>query len=642
MSTTEAMDTDTPAVGAAPLHWPPPGLELLHGAAWRAVTPLAAATLVLTAPLLFAVSAEVPFWSTGTLGSTWWVIPAAAIIGGLLALGGIARVVQMLLQGAGAVRHGHDARIVALIATDASHDAGFLLQGMRQYAALEPQERRLLMAARVVAAAGYAGALLWATAGFALGLLLAGRGIVGSGGGLTMFVVLPAVILLTPALCARVLESVATRRIRRAYRKDARAEQALRGEVLEWNAAAEERLSITPRPGSPLVARVAAAVLIITALLLPLPIVSIAGASAAGAVIGDMAVPRYNVIPTRYTRTQLLAPYTVPVDATITPLEAGQIAHALGSADGVSPNVLEVAPLRTMPPWPDRPEGMPNIALFVGTAFERLRQLTPAEIAYLESTAVHPAHAEFGRLARAGGADFMGARLDLSAVAAAHPWSIPVPRFGRLRDGAYHHVGRAVLEASRGQNQAAEETLREVISVGVLLSREGSTLVENLIGSVIAATGARALEDFYVATGRDADAAPLRALREMFDQLERTSRALAGSGNGDLRQLMLAASRPEVPRGLRWEAVMTMQVASPCLSPHSTVFGRGTEYGRWMEEMRAGLVRYPADDSLFKAVARAGLPAQEKGLLERVLGTTLAGDAARSCAALISQVADMR
>jgi hypothetical protein len=98
MSATDPTETVTAPRNdtAAPLRWPPPGLESLHGAAWRAVTPLAAGALVLTAPLLWAVARRTPFWSTGPWGSTWWIILALTVLGVMLAIGGVARVVELL------------------------------------------------------------------------------------------------------------------------------------------------------------------------------------------------------------------------------------------------------------------------------------------------------------------------------------------------------------------------------------------------------------------------------------------------------------------------------------------------------------------------------------------------------------------
>ncbi|HSJ11011.1 MAG TPA: hypothetical protein VK928_13895, partial [Longimicrobiales bacterium] len=480
MSATEPADTVVaPRTDAtAPLRWPPPGLESLHGAAWRAVTPLAAGALVLTAPMLWAVARRTPFWSTGPWGSSWWLILVLTLLGVMLAIGGIARVVETLRDSARALNRGHNPRIVALIATDASNDSGFLLQGLRQYGTLELSERRVLIAARVVSAVGYTAALLWATIGLAIGLLLAARGIVPTGSSLAMFVLVPVALLLTPAFAARVLESTVTHRLRKKYRRDEDAERALRGDVKAWNDAAEDRLSIRPRTGSPLGVRIAAIALIAVAVVLPLPVLSVAVASSIGTALAEIAVPRYGRISLRHVRAEMLARYALPADPAITPQEAGEILHVIGNTGGRPPGDLEAPALRTLPPLPRGP-GTNDMARFAGAAFEPRGPLTPEEIDVLEQFEAHPANAEYARLARAGAADANGARLDLAAVTTASPWNIPIPRFGTLRELSHHRIGLAVLQASRGQNAQAEQTLREVISVGVLVGREGTTLIES-------------------------------------------------------------------------------------------------------------------------------------------------------------------
>ena len=84
-----------------------------------------------------------------------------ALAGLLILLTGLERLTRLLFDGSKAVQRGHDWATIAFVVSDARHDAGFLLQGARQYSTLEERDRRMLLAARVVAGCGYAAALIW-------------------------------------------------------------------------------------------------------------------------------------------------------------------------------------------------------------------------------------------------------------------------------------------------------------------------------------------------------------------------------------------------------------------------------------------------------------------------------------------------
>jgi hypothetical protein len=639
------------APSGTPLRWPPPGLEPIHGAVWPAITLLGVGGALMTLPMLLAVATSQPFWSMGTFGASWWVPVLCTVAGLVLVLGGVDRLARVLLGAARAVRHGYDLRIIAYVATDGSRDAGFLLQGLRQYASLGERERRWLLNARVAAAAACALALLWIPFGFAVGVMLAGRGVIASGTGLTLFVFLPAAAALLAGIGCRFLDLAGTARIRREWRSGGRADVALDLEAAAWRADLDARSGDASPVGAPArraPLRAAAWALIVAAALLPLPLLTLSLVSTAGPVTTQIAVPNMARMSTRLAQLEVLRPYLLPTDPAITAQQAGAALHTLshvGRSAPVAP--LELPPVRTYETdWNgayEQPDGLPPLERFVnGGLFARAQSLTPAERDYLARATAHPAHAEFATLARAVSADVAGTRWDPALLAGTVPWELPIPRFGQLRSGAYHHVARAALQTSRGEVMAAETTLRELISAGFLLAREGVTMIDMLIGAVIADIGASALLEFYEATGRTAEAHSIRHTRGGIETAAGLGRSLnVGSRpDGSMHASMAQAADSTLPRGLRWEALMRVHLSAGCLNPHTAVFGRGTEYGSWLENVRSDLVRYPSEAALFDMTTSGDvIPAQyarRAGLVRRLVGVTLRRDAAGHCATLLT------
>jgi hypothetical protein len=639
-----------PAAGATattPMRWPPPGLESLHGAAWRALILLAAGTVVLTAPLLLSVATPQSFWSVGLFGSSWWVPMLAALGGLLLVLLAIDRITRIMSAGVQAVRHGHDWSTVAYVACDARHDAGFLLQGHRQYASLEERDRRMLLSARTTAVTAYTVALLWIAAAFSAGVILAGRDLISSGGALVLFVLGPGGLFLGIGLLAHGLEANACRALARAWRKDDSRERRLVDEISDWRADRATRL--TELPGAArrtLPTRILAVALIAMAILLPLPVLTVAIASAMGPALAQLAIPRYESSAARFAKAELLAPFALPATGSMTALETGELLHAV-AAIGTSParSPIEREPVRRYAAWPDAapPVTLPPLQAFGTQLLPRATSLTPAEVAYLEYITAHSALADLALLARAPLADVTGGRWHGEQFGSASVFDLPVARFGGVRQATQRHVARAVLELHHGRPAAAETTLREIISVGLLIARESPTMIDLLIGNSIALAGAASLETFYRTTGRNAEADALRRQNEGVDRVEQYARALRYEGDIDsgLRRSMAIVANESLPRGLRWESLLSIQIGAGCLNPHTVVFGHARQYTEWLDQARASLVRYPTEAALFDLTLRGTMLPRDlrprAHLIERVLGVTLGRtETTGACAALLA------
>src|SRR5690606_14238967 len=124
------------------------------------------------------------------------------------------------------------------------------------------------------------------------------------------------------------------------------------------------------------------------------------------------------------------------------------------------------------------------------------------------------------------------------------------------------------------------------------------TMIDVLVGTSIAASGAAALQSLYHTTGRIAEADALRRPNEGIETMEAVTSALRSDGDIDsgLRRSMTMTANESLPRGLRWEGLIAIQLGAGCLNPHTVVFGQGAQYDEWLANARTSLVRYPSEE----------------------------------------------
>jgi hypothetical protein len=642
--------------GSVPLRWPAPGLEAIHGAAWPPITLLAIGSALLAASVLAAVATPQPFWSTGPFGSNWWAPLAVALLGLTLVLRAMERLSRLLLAGANAARQGYGWDVIGWTAADQTRDAGFLLLGLRHYASLGERERRWMLNARVFAAATYTVALLWVPLSLSAGFVAAGRGIIGGTAPLVSLVLVPAAVLLAVGLCCRLLEGMATGRAWKAWLRRGAAEDQVLSEAAAWRASLDERLATSPlmHPTSPVAPRSAPAralgwTMAALTLLLPLPLITVAAASAVGPALSHWGPIGHGSTATRLARVAVLQPYALTEDPAVTPQQAGEAMNTLmfvGTA-GVPKNQFQREPARlhATPFLPsDAPSTLTPTPERIRELFGRLGSLTGEEVQWLERASSHPALDEVRVLARAGSADIGGARWYEEKARAASFYDLPTARTAVLRAAAAAHIGGAVLHASRGELAAAELRLREVVSMGLLLSRDGPTTIDGLIGNIVAEQGGAALEAFYEVTGRQRQAEAMRLAREGVDALDQATRALrTPRWEYEPRDLMASVENELLPRGMRWERLMNLQLVAGCLNPHSAVFGAGAEHSQWLARARESLVRYPSDEALFAAAMNGYSSEGRRGqAVRRLVGFTLReGAGTGSCASVMGAIASL-
>jgi hypothetical protein len=625
----------TPTAPRPPLRWPPPGLERLQGDLWRVAGrgALSGGTLVL--PLVFVVTRRHEFSSLGPFADAWWVLVVLAAVGLGFAMDALTTVWRLARRVSEALASGYDAVTVFRTLGDVRKDMGFLLQGSRHFSMMQGADRERLASMRVLAAAGAAAAGIWLPVVLGVALLSAARGVVGPDA-LWMLTLLPAGALYVVTGVLGAAEESMVRKARRAWFRHPWAQDLDAMEIEVWRKDMAERIerpAEAVRPGRGTAYRRAAVGVGALAVVVALPVLTLVPASAIGPLLALIGAPRFSALQVRAARAEGYRAYRVEADPAVDPQEAGRILQDLLYVGAAPPSVPgERAPgTRYEAPWLPSLEA-PNP---VGSEPHRwpeeifarvVADPSPDLMAFLDSLAAHPAHAEFARLARASALDGGAGRWTDPFPEGVNVLSLPMPRIGGIREGAYAHVAAAAADLARGRQAEAETKIREVISVGFLMGDDGSTLIDNVVGHVVVGIGGEALERFYAAAGRPEEA---RQLRELAAAAERAAaRVHAESPEGTeafVRSLPAMILDTSAVRGQRWESLILATTLTPCLNLNRMVFGPDDAYRDFLARARASLVRWPSERQLFDMAEAGywGAAASGRGLFGRLLGISM-------------------
>lgn len=605
----------TPAPVIPTLSWPPPGLEPIHGKLWPAIAVLGLADIVLVLPLLVSLGTHQPLGSLGPFGDAFWVPLATTFVGSFALVGGMWRLAKLLRGARTAARAGHGWRTILATAADEPRDTGFLLTGARAFSALPASGRDTIIAARILAASVSVAAVLLMPAALSLSVLLGRLGV-------TAETFLWATTLWLPlALCAAgVFSAGAARLLARSARAGgpgiAASDASLPSTVTQWNATLNalrgDRPANAGRAATPAAFGIGAGGVLVLAFLVIAPVGILTLGGTIGSILASVATPNFSRTRARLAATEAMRRYRLDPNPSISAEAAGQALHAMllvGRSDTelVAP---ERKPVRSYAEqwWPIDPAG-PTIRerpRWVDSLFVRPR-VRAAEITFLRRVASHPAHAEFDAVARAAAADVLGTRYELPFGPGVTMVNLPIPHFGGIRDGARAHLAKAALELAEGRPAQAEQTIREVISVGFVLMDDAPTLIDNMIGTALVALGGDALQGLYRATGRSRDAETLEWVRE---ETRVAAERAAWSGEAGLS---VEAGLRAMPRmvldatqalGLRWELFGWTAVFAPCASMKTLAFGPGADYAQWLDSARTTLVRRPSDEALLELMQR--------------------------------------
>ena len=157
-----------------------------------------------------------------------------------------------------------------------------------------------------------------------------------------------------------------------------------------------------------------------------------------------------------------------------------------------------------------------------------------------------------------------------------------------------------------GQRDSAEAVLRSIVSFGFTVIDNGTSGIEEVIGSVVVAIGRDALQRFYVIQHDPRAALPAlaRPTRSMASSFERT---VPRTAHDVQRRLLANIEDPAVPLGVRYESLANAQRTS-CTNVRELLFGPSAETKQVVERARHTLARYPSEVALVELLTRPSYP----------------------------------
>lgn len=326
----------------------------------------------------------------------------------------------------------------------------------------------------------------------------------------------------------------------------------------------------------------------------------------------------YGNTSARLAAAEMVRPFRVPGDPSITPMQAGVAFNTLQPNQKVAPGfptmerVTRPAVMwRTTPVAPDmfmtaRPDlyGGPSSN---GVMESVAKGFSPRELEYLRALATAPVWRQYDLVARAPAVDIIGGRFKTPFRPDVYSEMLPLASYNELKELAYASVSRAAYHMVLGQRDSAESVLRSVVSFGFMLIDNSSNVLDELIGRVIVGIGRDALQRFYVI--EHDPRASMTALRA-------PPRDVAGSNSPTIervsaeesrRRLIARLDNPAVPLGERFE-VLRMLSASPCTNVRELMFGPRADVTEAIARARRTVARYPSERALVDLMGRMPAP----------------------------------
>jgi hypothetical protein len=339
------------------------------------------------------------------------------------------------------------------------------------------------------------------------------------------------------------------------------------------------------------------AILLAFSILIPIVVVLTVGRQ-----ISDSMVPQYSNTLQKVRKAEVMRRFMIPADSSVTPMRAGEALISLGAREGMKVHALARRPARGpySLPVPDPglfPDARP--AEWSGPAATKIilasqRGFTREEMDYLASLAANPIWEEYAIVARAPRMDLAGAFYKAPFPERVTAVELPIIKFAATKEIALANASRAAWHLANHRPQEAEHVLRETISNGFRLLDDGNTLIDDLIGVVIVGIGRAGLEQLYEITKNP----ELDRIRSEAELIERTPVPAAQLKGSDRAALAHAITDTTLPRGLRYELVMTGNL-NMCTTVKGLFAGRSKEFESALATARTRLVRSPAEGDLF-------------------------------------------
>ena len=500
-----------------------------------------------------------------------------------------------------AVVLGYGWRTIVQVWIDRHKDLGSLIAGRREYAVLDAPARGKALRRRLRRAGLRWAALLTLPFMFLGAVYTVSTGILGPRVGLAVALLLPLLLWLASLLP---VDTNAVRLSRASLMRQAQSPKLVGSQVKAWHAAfkrvAGPSVAGTGRPATmwTLALSQAAGLLfiILTTAYVGLNLIVVG----AGALL--YSATDFQQIQDRFERVRSAAALRMPSDPGVSSVESGRLVVRIsgwnesdGGWSSERPTEASIAdsPLRGSVLHPPYTLSIPNVIP------ASLSGLDGAERAYLAGFAGDPRFPWFERLARAHEYD-PGApeRYPADMVYFERPHRDLDP----ISEVAYHKLAQAGLQVSSGDHASAEETLREIFSVGLLLAEGANDLDAAILGRNVATLGLDALEQLYRGLGRDAEAvaAAMGGGESRGAGLSGVEADQSPSRWSDwLERSQAMAADSTTVRALRFEILADVIPAFECANLEGFILGLSPELKALVLATRAELVRFPVDEAYF-------------------------------------------
>ena len=330
------------------------------------------------------------------------------------------------------------------------------------------------------------------------------------------------------------------------------------------------------------------------------------------ATIKLVGAPAWSVssVRERVVEISRVRPLAVAIDPSISPIAAGEALYRLAPPQSPSnASVKAITPDEL--PWERQAL---DAKLFEGRrsnwwagpdAAKLLRNggpgFSPEELAWLKQVADAPFWKDVQLVARAKAIDIYGAMLSEPLTTDTRP---PLLSIRRVRQIAEAGIARAMYFEAIGESRRAEESLREIVSMGFAMVDNGTWILDALGGRIAIDMGRSGLHALGTLHGDDALIAASAPFSAKYKPDRLPSSERQANAVRDLND-------PSLPRSFRFEQYGLMNY-SVCGSIPRVLFGLRAEETAAMANARGGLSRFDSERALLDYMDhRIALPVSE-------------------------------
>ena len=314
----------------------------------------------------------------------------------------------------------------------------------------------------------------------------------------------------------------------------------------------------------------------------------------------------------RLVEVERLRSVTIPVDAAISPEEAGTAMRRLLPPATTPASSLPMDWLYQAAEWKAAPPADVYTMLRNGTwsgpdpsriVYAAAQGLSEHERGWLKLFAESPIWKDFDMVARAQRVDMLAQRFKVPLSESEWPGAMPIPSFTEGRILAMAGVARAAHYMSIGDTARAEYLLRSVVSFGFAMLDDGITTTEALMGRAVIDIGREGLSQLYRLDYRRMDE------WNLVEQFASRVSTLGLRRAESVSALQAAALRnvgdEKLPRSFRFDQLATLAL-STCGSVRSVVLGPPPAVQQAFNAARRSLAHSEAEREYIDLLERNG------------------------------------